>query len=427
MGSQERDPKLRSYLVHGKSPSTKWDFTHHIIPPISSNVAYRMDTISRGAAAFSEYAKEGYLSKTPAYVYDRFDDPIRGMLEETLAAAEGGGVCVTFASGMSAISALLGITLKSGQEIISHHTIYGGTYGLFNKWYPRYNINTNYIDMADPGNIKSAVSENSRVVYFETPVNPNLEILDITGIKEAVDKANEGRGEDQKIVTIIDNTMASPYCQRPYSMGIDMVIESLTKHICGFGTDIGGLTIVDDKWQENLFNFRKDFGATLASKSAWEILTHGLPTLPLRVSAMQISALKVAEFLQSNPRVKSVSYPGLESHPQHELARKQMRDFDGNFAPGNMIFFEMKFKDPDKDLVKMMEFISSELYSLTFAVSLGMIKTLIEAPGPMTHSAFSDEDLQAGGTSMHGIRLSIGIEDPEDLIADLQAAFEHVS
>ncbi len=426
MSKDKKTPKLRSYLVHGKWPSTKWDFNHHIIPPRSGNVAYRMDTISRGAASFSEYAQEGYLSKPPKYVYDRFDDPVRGMLEETLAEAEGGGVCVTFSTGMAAIAALLGITLTSGQEVISHYTIYGGTYGLFNKWYKRYNIKVNYVDMSEPENILAATNENTRVVYFETPVNPNLDILDIARIKEVVDQANKDRSEDRKITTMIDNTFASPFCQRPYKMGIDMVVESLTKHISGFGIDTGGMTIVDDKWQMDLFNYRKDFGASLSPKAAWEILTHGLPTLPLRLKTTQESALKVARFLESHKHVKTVSYPGLESHPQHELARKQMRDFDGNFAPGALLYFEMNFKNPDEDIVKMMEFISKEIYSLTFAVSLGMIKTLIEAPGPMTHSSFSDEDLEAGGTSMHGIRMAIGIEDPDDIISDLEAVFDHV-
>ncbi len=421
---KKEDYRLRTHLVHGNYESKKWDFDHHIIPPVSASAAYRLGSAHRGTQGFVEFASDSndQSQHMPIYIYDRLDEPTRGMLEENLAYAEGGDIAVCFASGMAAISAALGVTAKAGDEIVAHHTLYGCTYSLLTNWLDRFGIKVKFVDLRDATSFYQAITERTRAVYFETPVNPTLELIDIAQVKSWVDEVKRQRQNENKPVIIVDNTFATPYCQRPLLLGADLVVHSLTKNIGGFGTDMGGAVIGGRPFLGPLMMFRKDFGGVLSPKNAWPILVYGLPTLPTRMVNQQKAAQRVAEFLSQHAKVERVSYPGLETFPQRDLARRQMHSYDGRFAPGSMIYFVMK--GDERTVEKFIDYIANHAYSITLAVSLGQIRTLIEEPYSMTHSALPDDIKRARGLEPGGIRLSIGLEDWHDIIEDLRIAFE---
>jgi cystathionine beta-lyase/cystathionine gamma-synthase len=405
-----------SFLVHGKFMTSKWDFEHHVVPPISSSSTYRLETAERGAAGFCGYCdpKDRSHQRSEIFIYDRLDEPTRAMLEERLAFVEGGEICVAFSTGMAAIAAALGVTVKAGDEIVAHHALYGCTYSLLTNWMPRMGVSVRYGDFTKPGELKKLLGRKTRAVLYESPVNPTLELIDIASVSEICRK--------RKVVSIIDNTFATPFCQQPLSLGADIVCHSLTKNICGFGTDMGGAVIADRARESDLLLYRKDFGGVLSSKNAWPILVYGLPSLELRLRKEEQNALEVSRFLEDHPKVERVSYPGLESFPQRELARRQMTDFDGNFAPSNMVYFVVK--GGGKASSRLVNHCSKHAYTITLAVSLGQIRTLIEKPTGMTHSALPAAVQRAGHLSPGGVRLSIGIEDAGDIIHDLREALK---
>ena len=420
---------MQTRLIYGKSVSKKWDYNHHVVPPISSSCTFRLDSAQRGAQGFAEFAHlhdgESISSRAPIYVYDRLGEPNKELLEENLAVAEHGEIAVTFSTGMAAVSAVLGSLTGIGDEIIAHHTLYGCTYSLLTNWYPRYKISTQFVDLRKPTNLPDYINEKTRVIYFETPVNPTLELIDISAIVALVKKANKTRTAERKIYVVIDNTFASPYCQRPLELGADFVVASLTKGICGFGTDMGGV-IVGPKWSyDRIMLYRKDFGGALAAKSAWPILVYGLSSLPLRMTQQITNAYKVAQYLVDDDRVSYVSFPGLKSFPQLELAKKQMLNYDGEFAPGSILYFGLKGKTPkarhDRG-EKFINYLAKHAYAVTLAVSLGHIRTLVEHPSSMTHSAIPLDDQIKNGMDPGGVRLSIGLEKAEDIIRDLAQA-----
>jgi methionine-gamma-lyase len=415
---------VESFLIHGRHFTEKWDFRHHIIPPISSSVTYRLDKTERGARGFQEYASGEAHKTKPIYIYDRLDEPTRGMLEDELAGIEGGDFCVAFSTGMAAISAALGVVLNSGDELVAHKTLYGCTYSLFTNWYPRLNIAANLIDMRDPEALRKSINDNTRAVYLESPVNPTLELIDIQAVRAVVDQVNATRKPGRQVFIVVDNTFATPYCQRPIELGAHVVVHSLTKNIGGYGTDMGGAVIGPHDLEGQVLLYRKDFGAALAPKSAWPILVYGLPTLPLRLKQQMQTAEQVARYLHGHPKVARVVYPGLEHYPQFALAKKQMRTPDGQFAPGNMIYFETVEEDVDQphNNIKVVDWIAKHAYTLTLAVSLGQLRTLIENPGAMTHAAVPPEKRRESGIAPNGIRLSIGVEGADDIIRDLEKA-----
>jgi cystathionine beta-lyase/cystathionine gamma-synthase len=368
-------------------------------------------------------------TKAPIYIYDRLGEPNKDMLEENLAFAEGGDIAVTFASGMGAIAGVLGMLTGTGSEIVAHKTLYGCTYSLLTNWYPRLKIGVRFVDFTNPTEVRRAVTERTRVLYMETPVNPTLRLIDLQAIAGIAKAVNNGRANDTKVYTVVDSTFGTPYCQRPMSLGIDFVIHSLTKGIGGFGTDVGGVVIGPAWSHDMLLLYRKDFGAVLSAKSAWPVLVQGLPSLAVRMRQMQATAMTVAEFLATRPEVGCVHYPGLPNFPQAELARRQMVDYEGEFAPGGMIYFVLKGESPLDSLQQAERFINhvaENAYCITLAVSLGNIRTLIEHPGSMTHSAIPADEQAAKGLDPGGVRLSIGLETPEDIIADLRRSLEAV-
>lgn len=406
----------RSFLVHGKYMSATWDFEHHVVPPISSSSAYRLETAERGEAGFCGFSEpaERAQRRSKIFIYDRLDEPTRAMLEERLAYAEEGRFAVCFSTGMAAIAAALGVLLKTGDEVIAHHALYGCTYSLLTNWMPKYGISVRYADLTKPEKLDRLIGRRTRVVLYETPVNPTLELIDIAAVSAVCRK--------RKVTSVVDNTFATPFCQRPLTLGADVVCHSLTKNICGFGTDMGGAVISKRDLESEFLLYRKDFGGVLSSKNAWPILVYGLPSLELRMRKEEQNALEVARFLEGHAKVSSTSYPGLESFPQRELARRQMTDFDGSFAPSNMIYFVVK--GGDKAASRLVNHCAKHAYALTLAVSLGQIRTLIEKPTGMTHSALPAAVQKAGHLAPGGVRLSIGIEDPGDIIHDLREALK---
>ncbi len=402
----------RSFLVHGKFLSATWDFEHHVVPPISSSSAYRLESAERGEAGFCGFSDpaERAHRRSKIFIYDRLDEPTRAMLEERLAYAEEGRFAVCFSTGMAAIAAALGVLLKAGDEVIAHHALYGCTYSLLSNWMPKYGVSVRYADLTRPERLDRLIGRRTRVVLYETPVNPTLELIDIAAVSQVCRK--------RKVTTVVDNTFATPFCQRPLTLGADIVAHSLTKNICGFGTDMGGAVVSARDLESEFLLYRKDFGGVLSSKNAWPILVYGLPSLELRMRKEEQNALEVARFLEGHPKVASVAYPGLEGFPQRELARRQMTDFDGTFAPSNMIYFVVK--GGDRAASRLVNYCAKHAYALTLAVSLGQIRTLIEKPTGMTHSALPAAVQKAGHLSPGGVRLSIGIEDPGDIIHDLR-------
>ncbi|MHC4841616.1 MAG: trans-sulfuration enzyme family protein, partial [Planctomycetota bacterium] len=318
------DASMSTYLVHGRPFDENWDFSHHIVPPMSASVTYRLDSTQRGCSGFEDFASAAAHKHEPIFIYDRLDEPTRSMLESTLARAENGGCCVAFATGMAAISAALGICLNTGDHAICHQAVYGCTYSLMTTWYSRLGIEVDFVDMRDLEAVKAAVKPNTRVLFTESPVNPNLELIDIKALRKIADEANAERKDDERPCrVIIDNTFATPYGQRPLELGAHIVCHSLTKNIGGFGTDMGGAVIADESLEGELLVWRKDFGGALSSRSAWNIMAYGLPTMPLRVASQAKTAMEVATWLNQHPDVAQVIYPGLPNYPQRQLALEQ--------------------------------------------------------------------------------------------------------
>jgi len=425
----KHDYHRETRMIHGDFHSVHWDYKDHIIPPMTSTAAYRLESAERGAEGFQEFANPEFNRHTqaPIFIYDRLDEPSRSMLEDNLALAEDGESAVCFATGMSAISAAICVLAKAGDTVLTHRTLYGCTYSLLTNWLPRFGIQAKMADFQNLPGLDALLTDDVMVVYFETPTNPTLEIIDIQAVRQAVDRVNETRGKKRKIFIVVDNTFASPFCQRPLTLGADVVCHSLTKHIGGFGTDMGGVWIGPQLLEPDVLLFRKDFGASLGPQSAWRNLVYGLPTLALRSRHQMEGAEQVAKFLEGHPAVKMVKFPGLLSHPQRALAHKQMVDVDGNFAPGTMLYFVLA-GEPEQAREsgrKMMDYLANKSLAVTLAVSLGQIRTLIEHPASMTHAAIPIEDQLKAGIDPGGIRLSIGLEAASDIIADLEAALSH--
>ncbi|MCF8261021.1 MAG: aminotransferase class I/II-fold pyridoxal phosphate-dependent enzyme [Melioribacteraceae bacterium] len=428
--SNEEKYSMETHIIYGKNETNKWDYSHHVTAPISSSTTFRLDSVERGAAGFMQFANTTeHGDEAPIFIYDRLGEPNKDMLEENLAYAEKGEMALSFSSGMGAISAVLGILTSTGDDIVTHNTLYGCTISLLMNWYPKYQISNTPVDLTNVDNLLDAVTEKTKVIYLETPANPNLDVIDIQKIAEIIDKINQNREPANRINIVVDNTFATSFCQRPITLGADFVIHSLTKGIGGFGTDMGGVVVGRKEFRDRLLLYRKDFGAVLGTKSAWAILTYGLPTLPLRQRHQIQTAKLVSDFLEKHPKVEFVNYPGLASFKGYELAKKQMIDFNGNFAPGSLVYFGLKGSTPEESKNiggKFMDYVADNSYTMTLAVSLGHTRTLIEHPASMTHSVVPADKLHERGLHPGGVRLALGLENPDDILLDLDEALKQL-
>lgn len=369
--------------------------------PIYQTSTFVFDDCEQGGRRFA--GEEG------GYIYSRLGNPTTSILESKIAALEGGEACAAASSGMGAISSCLWSIAGAGKHIIADETLYGCTFALLNHGMTEYGVEVTFADLSDIENLKASLKANTVCVYLETPANPNLKITDIELIAKTAHEYNAG------IKVVCDNTFASPALQNPLKLGADVVVHSATKYLNGHGDVIAGFVVGSEEFISHvkMFGLKDMTGATIGPFESWLIL-RGLKTLEIRVARHCESAKKIAQYLYDNDKVECVYYPGLPSHKGHETAKRQMRDF------GGMISFEVK---GGKEAG--MKFCNS-LKLCTIAVSLGDAETLVEHPASMTHSTYSEEDLKTAGISAGLIRLSVGLENVDDIIADFEQAFAQI-
>ncbi|MFW5711123.1 MAG: trans-sulfuration enzyme family protein [Spirochaetota bacterium] len=341
------------------------------------------------------------------YVYTRGNNPTLRLFENRMAALESGSGAVSFASGMAAISSVLFSFLRPGDKVLVHKTLYGSSYNVVTKVLPKYEIGCTIADLAQTESLEGMVDESTKVIYFETPSNPNLSIVDI---RKIVDFAKP-RG----IKVVIDNTFATPYFQRPLEMGVDVVVHSATKYICGHGDVVAGVAVSRDQdyIMSLKFDYMCEFGGVLSPFNAW-LLLRGLKTLGLRMRQHEANAVAVAEYLQMHPKVTGVQFPGLQDFPGHEIAKSQMDGY------GAIVSFEVEGGlEAAKRMVN-----NTHLFQL--AVSLGDCETLVQLPAAMTHRGYDQESLHEFGLTESMIRISVGLEHIDDILAELDQALSHV-
>ena len=343
------------------------------------------------------------LGKNKGYDYTRSGNPTRAALEENIASLEGGLGCSAVATGMAAITTAL-FLCKAGDHIVTGDDIYGGTYRLFNEVLPQMGLSFSFVNMRDLAKVKAAITSKTKMIWIETPSNPLLNIVDL----EAVIKLAKAK----KILTAVDNTFLSPYFQRPFDFGADVIIHSTTKYLNGHSDVVGGAIVYKEKAVgERVRYLANALGVTQSPFDAWLVL-RGVKTLSYRMEAHQANALSIAKFLEGHKNVKKVYYPGLLSHPQQDLIRRQMKGF------GGMLAFELDTKKVDLNKF----FKRLKLFCL--AESLGGVESLIEHPWSMSHSSMGAEGLKASGLTKETIRVSVGIECYQDLISDLDRALK---
>lgn len=415
-------PSIKTFNIHGSEKTQSWEFSNHLVPPMTASTTFRLQSLKRGADGFQLFGDPKNLDQ-PIWIYDRLEEPSSKMLEEQLAKMECGEVAISFSSGMGAISASFLAFLKAGDELISHKTLYGCSYSLITSWLPRFGINNKLVSMNEI-TADDLKNPNLKMIYFESVCNPSLEIIDIPRICKLVKEENNSRIIENRIKIVVDNTFATPWGLRPLEHGVDLVIQSLTKNIAGFGTEMGGAIITSKKYQSSILLIRKDIGAIMHPHSAWNIMVYGIPSQVLRFEAQQKNALKISEYLQSKDQVEMILYPGLKTFPQYKLAKKMLRSPNQDFCPGTMLSFTLKGSNAKTE--KFINHIAKNSYSITLAVSLGLIKTLIEVPGLMTHAAVPKDQQETSGIPAKLIRLSVGLEDVEDIIGDLETAFSKI-
>ena len=363
-----------------------------------------------GAIMTPVYQTSTYVQNAPGehkgYEYSRTLNPTRHALEKNLAALENGNFGLTFSSGLAAMDALLKI-FKPGDEIISSNDLYGGSYRLFTKVFTDLGLKFHFVEMDDLAKVESLINLNTKMIWIETPTNPMMNIIDIKAVSNLAKKYN--------ILSAVDNTFSSPYLQNPLSLGADVVVHSITKFIAGHSDVVMGAIVLNDtSLADKLYFIQNSCGAVPGPQDCFLVL-RGIKTLHVRMDRHCENAIQVASFLKNHPKVESVFYPGLSSHPNHEVAVNQMNDF------GGMISFITKGNSIE-DAKKVIT--STKIFSL--AESLGGVESLCGHPATMTHAAIPKEEREKSGVVDALIRLSVGIEDVEDLIADLSQALEKI-
>lgn len=370
--------------------------------PIFQSSCFQFDDCDQGGNRFA--------GQEEGFIYTRLGNPTVNFLEEQLAKLEGGEEGCVLSSGMGAISSTLLTILSSGDHIVADKSLYGCTFALFKETFPRFGIQVDFIDASIPGEVSKKMKDNTKVVYFESPTNPTLKIIDI---KRVANEAHSHR-KGQNVIVILDNTFCSPIITKGLDFGADVVLQSMTKYINGHADVIGGVVVSRDRDLINRIKMmgRKDITGSVFSPHDAFLVCRGLKTLDLRVRKSSENALIVAEFLNKHPAVQKVYYPGLKEHLGHDIAKKQMKLF------GGMITFELKGGlEAGKKLL-------NNLKLIILAVSLGGCESLIQHPASMTHSVIPKEEREAADVTDGLIRFSVGIECPDDIIADLKQALD---
>ena len=386
---------FNSKLIHGGGHHDEYNAA---TVPIYQTSTFRFESAEDGAACFAG-EKDGY-------VYTRIGNPTVSALERQVAELEHGYGAVAFASGMGAVSTVYMAYLNAGDHMISSDAVYGASRTMMEGHMSRFGVQSTYLKTENLENIKAAIRPNTKMLYIETPANPTMGITDI----EACAKI----AKEHNLLLVVDNTFCSPYLQNPLDLGADVVLHSVTKFINGHADIVGGIVITKThELYKQLHVMMLNLGGNMDPHQAYMVI-RGLKTLGIRIDRAQESAMKVAEFLESHPQVASVAYPGLKSHPQYELAKKQMR------GSGTMISFELKGGlEAGRKLM-------NNVKMCILAVSLGGVETLIQHPASMTHSKVSATAKAAAGITDGLVRFSVGIENVEDIIADLKQALDKI-
>lgn len=392
--------KRRSFntsAIHGSGENKKPE--NALNSPIFMTSTFTFDDL--------EHAEKTFSFECDDYVYTRGNNPNLREFEKKMAILEGGEDSVAFASGMSAISSVLFSLLKPGDKLIAHQVVYGSSYNLINKILSDYGVKTALLDLTNICGLRDSISDDVRVIYLETPANPTLEVIDIRAIVELV--------KDMDIKLVVDNTFATPYFQKPLELGADVVLHSATKYLSGHGDALGGVAVAKDLgYLKSLkFDYMAEFGGVLSPFNAW-LLLRGLKTLGIRMERHQENGFAVAKFLEDHEKVEQVYYPGLESFSGYSIVNKQMM---GN---GGIVSFELR-----ADLEEAKSFVN-KLKMIKLAVSLGDTETLIEYPFFMTHRNYTEEKLEELKLSSRLLRISLGLEDVEDIIADIKQALKGI-
>ena len=387
---------INSKLIHA---GHKADANGSINVPIYQTSTFAFRNAAHGAALFA--------GEEDGFIYTRIGNPTIRALEDSVAELENGCGGIATSSGMAAVCSVYLALLASGAHMVSTASVYGPSRGLMEKDFSRFGVESTYVDTSELAQVRQALRPNTRLVYLETPANPTMQVTDI----EQVSAIAHAHG----CLVVVDNTFASPYLQRPLELGADMVLHSVTKFINGHADVVGGIIVAKEMdIYKRLRKTMVNSGCNMDPHQAFLVL-RGLKTLGIRIERAQRSAMEIARWLERQPEVSAVRYIGLESHPQHELAKRQMSGF------GSMISFELK------DGIKAGRLLMDHVRVATLAVSLGGVETLIEHPASMTHASISPEDRRLAGYSDGLVRYSVGIEDAVDLIADLRQALDAVS
>jgi len=361
---------------------------------------------STGAIMTPIFQTSTYVQELPGknkgYGYARGKNPTREALQKNIAALENGKHCICFSSGMGATDAVMKL-LRPGDEVITGDDLYGGSYRMFTKIFANYGIKFHFINLSDANNIKKYVNANTKLIWAETPTNPTMQIIDI--------EACSAIAKENKILLAVDNTFASPYLQNPLALGADIVMHSVTKYLGGHSDVVmGALVVNDDKLHEQLYFILNSCGANPGPMDCFLVM-RGIKTLHLRMERHCFNGKKIAEYLKTHPKIEKIYWPGFTDHPNNAIAKKQMRDF------GGMISIVLKDKSIDNTFKLAGSF---KVFSL--AESLGGVESLINHPATMTHASIPKEEREKAGVVDNLLRLSVGVEDVEDLIEDLKQA-----
>lgn len=394
----KKNNRIETKVIHaGYNPL---DHAGSLTPPLFQTSTFSFPSAEEGERRFA--------GESEGHIYSRLGNPTITVLEERMAALENGGAALAFTSGMAAVSATLFHLTKSNDHILCSDGIYGCTFGLLQLLKQKYGIDHDLINMDNEDTLRSAIRDETSVIYVETPINPTMKLVDLEMIAKVAKEHN--------IRVVVDNTFCSPYLQQPLTLGCDYVVHSATKYIGGHGDVIAGIVVGADKEEMGAMAaaVRKDIGGVISPFDAW-LLIRGLKTLAVRLDRHCDNAEKIAEKLKAHPKVGKMFYPGDEDFPQYALAKKQMR------RPGGMISFEVKGTKEDAQAIL------NRVKLIKLAVSLGDTETLIQHPATMTHSVIPKEDREKMGISDTLIRLSVGLEAWEDIWADLEQALDRIN